>query len=159
MKILKSVAAPLARWGLVVAVAGVGPALSAASASAAGVQYAAIAVSESTGATGSAWNRSSPEEAENDAIAACNQENPPVFHPATGSSAAYTSGGDCGWEVEIPSGYCAAVVQSDSYDSAGDYRGHYYSSAWGQTRQEADYNAIQKGTGHGSQILTSVCQD
>jgi hypothetical protein len=47
-------------------------------------------------------------------------------------------------------------VQSGNTD---DYAGHVYTAAWGNTRDEADFNAIQQGTGVRSQIIASVCQD
>lgn len=142
-----------ARVGIIAAVVGGGVILGAGSASAADVQYAAIAVSPSTGASSAVWNRASAEEAKADATASCNTEVPPVYHPPTGSSGGYTSGNDCAWQVQISSGWCAALVQSD------DDGTNVYSSGWGNSRWEADYNAIQKGTGYGSLIINSVCQD
>jgi hypothetical protein len=150
----------LVRCGIVAAAVGVATTVPQATASADSTEYGAIALSRSTGVTGRAWNYSSAAEARDAAIGSCNQAAPAVEHPGTGSSGPYTTGGDCEWKVWIESGQCAAVVQSTEYDpetkSEGTTR---YSTGIGRTREEADFNAIQKGTGHRSQILNSVCQD
>ncbi|MEV0028906.1 DUF4189 domain-containing protein [Nocardia sp. NPDC050793] len=153
-------AARFARWGIVAATIGVALTASQATASADTVRYAAIALSESTGGTGSAWNYPSSREAVDAAVAACNRVVPVVHHPATGSGGPYTTGGDCAWQIWIPSGYCGALVQSTSYDAKNDRWGSVeYTTGSGRTREEADYNAIQIGTGYRTQILESVCQD
>ncbi|WP_024801855.1 DUF4189 domain-containing protein [Nocardia sp. BMG51109] len=161
MKIIASgSAASFARVGIVAATVAAGVAFSTASASADDTRYAAIAVSTSNGAWASVRDRASAEDAQNDAVAACNERNPVVAHPPTGSSGPYTTGGDCGWKVRVGSGWCAAVVRSDSLDDDGEPDGnHRYTSGWGRTREEADFNAIQKGSGVRSQILESVCQN
>ncbi|TQM29767.1 DUF4189 domain-containing protein [Nocardia bhagyanarayanae] len=153
-------AARLARWGIVAAAVGVAMTVPQATASADATRYAAIALSTSTGETGSAWNYPSSGEAVDAAVGACNSRVPVVHHPPTGSSGPYTTGGDCAWQIWLPSGYCGALVQSTSYNAKTDTWGSVeYTTGSGRTREEAVYNAIQIGTGYRTQILESLCQD
>ncbi|MFI7668322.1 DUF4189 domain-containing protein [Nocardia sp. NPDC049526] len=150
----------LVRGGVIAAAVATAITVPQVSASADSTQYAALALSTSTGSTGRAWNYPSPGEARDAAINSCNEAAPAVQHPGTGSAGPYTTGGDCDWKVWIESGECAAIVQSTEYDPETKSEGtSWYTSGRGSTRDEADYNAIQKGTGHRSQILNSVCQD
>lgn len=150
----------LVRCGIIAATVGAAVTGSQAIASADSTQYGAIALSTSTGATGRAWNYPSAAEARAAAIDSCNQSVPVVQHPGTGSSGPYTTGGDCDWKVWIESGECAAIVESAEYDPETKSEGTtWYTYGTGRTRDEADFNAIQKGTGHRSQILNSLCQD
>ncbi|KAF0836581.1 DUF4189 domain-containing protein [Nocardia caishijiensis] len=93
--------------------------------------YGAIAISESTGITGSSWNFDSASDARSAAVDYCDIS-------------------DCYAYVTVESGWCAAVARASNGD---------WSWARASNRAEATANAIGASSGPNPIVQTSVCQD
>ncbi|MFD4357229.1 DUF4189 domain-containing protein [Nocardia sp. NPDC058519] len=128
---MKSIAALGIQLLSVVAVAGIGPTVAAAPASADSTLYASIAISYRTGATAASWNYRYEWAAEDAAEDACGSD-------------------DCVAYVNTASGLCAAVAR------AAD---NTWMWARAYSRAEAAANAIGASTGPRPQVIQTVCQD